>query len=783
MDFDFKEELKDCYPDWRYVPLDGAKRPNEPEFDPKVGREVPGFNWQNKPYTLDEVCTKSKEAIGLHLGPVTNTAAFDFDGPDSTKTFEHWFGFPISVLHKTLQNTSGRREHFQMFFKIPKKWQDKIKFKVLPPPPGENWGKVELRWGHGKQSVLLGNHPNNKRYNPATGVDEEVEPGAGDGRGYYDWEEGHFPEQVHLAPLSEWFCHKWAEIVAPKVVISDRAKAASSKSTDNFDEQALKIHNLTRAKKGLNEWFTDEKYYVETNWRNIGIALKQLGHDDWGDPDKFFDLWHEWSERDPRPKKYEGYEACAEKWEKMEIRNNGITFNSFIYWALEDGFLTVKDLSPQEKAGVDAIKAKAVVDPVKAIKEIVEELYELEKNNGDWNRNQYLRSCLGGRRIRKEEVDKRLFELFAEEHELPLSNHGGDREHRTLGSQLAPNEELRPQLKGFTLCGRDHVVYGEAGAGKTTFALALSYAIFSGCNNLFDREDGVSQLNQGATIWVGSDGEDGALGMAKAYIRKLKPPQEKEWTDHTTFVGANRETGEPPWGFSISNLHWLLNELERGHPSGVPYRLLAIDSLKKVLELAGIDFGIGPVGTVMRLMQAIAARFNVALVWIHHPKPGASVKAMGIDSAGGNSNIVQIPYGIIQLRKKIHKELGQYAQVEIQKLRGEQSRTFNCTLDEKEGLYKLVTPEECEDKTALILYEIWIRQDAGASTTEIAEGVLGEKKTVANNLTEIRKQQLIQNTKKRWYLTKAGCKRLAVEMPSCNEEINNFLEGEGKSVR
>ena len=81
MDFDFKEELKDCYPDWRYVPLDGRKRPNEPEYDPKVGREVPGYNWQNKPYTLEEVCTKPKEAIGLHLGPETNTAAFDFDGP------------------------------------------------------------------------------------------------------------------------------------------------------------------------------------------------------------------------------------------------------------------------------------------------------------------------------------------------------------------------------------------------------------------------------------------------------------------------------------------------------------------------------------------------------------------------------------------------------------------------------------------------------------------------------------------------------------------------------
>ncbi len=27
----------------------------------------------------------------------------------------------------------------------------------------------------------------------------------------------------------------------------------------------------------------------------------------WGNQDKFFDLWHEWSERDPRPKKHKGY--------------------------------------------------------------------------------------------------------------------------------------------------------------------------------------------------------------------------------------------------------------------------------------------------------------------------------------------------------------------------------------------------------------------------------------------------------------------------------------------
>ena len=226
-----------------------------------------------------------------------------------------------------------------------------------------------------------------------------------------------------------------------------------------------------------------------------------------------------------------------------------------------------------------------------------------------------------------------------------------------------------------------------------------------------------------------------------------------------------------------------MNQLERGHPTGVPYRLLALDSLKKILELAGIDFGIGPVGTCMRLMQAIAARFNVALVWVHHPKPGASVKDMGIDAAGGNSNIVQIPYAIINLRKKAHKELGQYAEVVIQKLRSEQSRKFNIVMDTENGLYNLVTPEVCEDKTTLILEQIWFRQDAGASSTEITEAIKDvAPKTIKNNLTEVRKQKLIKNTKRRWYLTKAGCKRLQVDMTTYNQEIQEYLEGEGKSI-
>ncbi len=105
------------------------------------------------------------------------------------------------------------------------------------------------------------------------------------------------------------------------------------------------------------------------------------------------------------------------------------------------------------------------------------------------------------------------------------------------------------------------------------------------------------------------------------------------------------------------------------------------------------------------------------------------------------------------------------------------------TLDEDNGLYKLVTPEESQDKTVLILEQIWFKQDAGTTPQEIADGIKGGvKKTIANNLTEIRKQKLAESKSKRWYLTKAGCKRLAVDLPEYNEEIQDFLQGKGKSI-
>ena len=47
--------------------------------------------------------------------------------------------------------------------------------------------------------------------------------------------------------------------------------------------------------KGLTEWFIKPEHYDYETWIQIGMEVKSLGWEDYGDPDKFWDLFNEWS--------------------------------------------------------------------------------------------------------------------------------------------------------------------------------------------------------------------------------------------------------------------------------------------------------------------------------------------------------------------------------------------------------------------------------------------------------------------------------------------------------
>lgn len=187
------------------------------------------------------------------------------------------------------------------------------------------------------------------------------------------------------------------------------------------------------------------------------------------------------------------------------------------------------------------------------------------------------------------------------------------------------------------------------------------------------------------------------------------------------------------------------------------------------MDLAELNFGIGPIGVVMRLMQAVAARFNVAILWLHHSKQGQ-------ERAGGNSNIVEVPYSVIALYRKESPQHDHLVKCVVEKFRGEPSRSYHYTLDKEIGLFKIVDGDEVDVNP--LLYEVWIGRDAGTPMADIVQSQQHlSKGTVQNKCTQLKKAGLIDKRKQRWWPTEKGAKQMALDMPETAGEVHAWLMG------
>ena len=310
------------------------------------------------------------------------------------------------------------------------------------------------------------------------------------------------------------------------------------------------------------------------------------------------------------------------------------------------------------------------------------------------------------------------------------------------------------------------MIFGPKGSGKSFFAAGVSYHACCG-GKPFDRNEPVAPEHLGRTLWIGSDGGDGAEAMLRAYIRMIKAPGESLWKSRINFWGANSKKGEPPWAFTVRNLFLLFRELEAGQQSELPYNLVVIDTLKSVMSLGKVDYSIGAMDAAMRLIQGAAAQFNVSIVWLHHTKQGK-------EHAGGNSNIVEVPYSVIALHKKESKTHKHLVRCVVEKLRGESGRVFNYTLDDEMGLFKVVEGDDVEVNP--LLFAIWLDRDSGADMKDLAatQPHLAPG-TVSNKCTRLSQEGLCFKKLKRWWPTEKLAKQLAIDMPEIAGEVNEWL--------
>jgi hypothetical protein len=239
--------------------------------------------------------------------------------------------------------------------------------------------------------------------------------------------------------------------------------------------------------------------------------------------------------------------------------------------------------------------------------------------------------------------------------------------------------------------------------------------------------------------------------MLNEYLEDLGVADDQQVVDGFNIWTAEAEDKLPAWCCSPRGLLELRDELQTGG-----YALVVIDSLKAVLELAGINFGIGPVGTLMRFMQALVGR-HCSLVWLHHPAGGKNT-GKGTSATGGNQNINQIPSAVHQITQ-VTTERGRVNEWSVHKLRGSQSREFAYRLTE-DG-FEVTQGEIVGNARSAIVDCIGLRLDQGISTQThliISELFGVNESTVRNNLTWLRKRGFLRKHGTAWHLTPRGLK-------------------------
>lgn len=741
-------ELLDGLPDdLRYTPLNGEKCP----IDPDTG--YPRKKWETfhyLPFDLDQMNGVVK-AVGLHLGPTSNgVMAVDFDGVGSEIIFQNLTGRRITELPPTIRWSSGRDGHYQCLFRVPEECWSGLSTKDFPPKHGPDDPHFELRWNG--QSVIAGEHPEKLL-----------------GDGYYSFADWHGPKDVEIADAPYWLLKFFHQQCAGSQQKEPKRGFISEQNAAALARAEL-LYDISRTREIVSEWLhpADDHNSYDT-WTMVGMVCAYLSAAI-GEPLLLFDLWNEWSSEQSN---YDGEEKLAKKWESFDRDGpKAYKFGTLHEYATENTDWKPSQTQeefvetlpePEKKSAKAQKKAKHEV-----IAGLMNQLYELEKTGGDWNKRASVRSELySACHIDKAEVQRRLFEMAADEFGLQINDNGPvQRTTRNLAEAALDGSTLEPLIPGFLHRGCDAVMYSDKGSGKTLKALGLSYHSCCG-GTPFDRDTPVDQKNLGRTLWIGSDGGEGAEKMIRDYVRMIGAPDEGLWRKRLSIWAANRATGDTPWAFNVRGLIQLLIELESKREDELPYSLVVIDTLKCVMDLADLNFGIGPIGVVMRLMQAVAARFNVAILWLHHSKQGA-------ERAGGNSNIVEVPYSVIALYKKESPQYDHLVRCVVEKYRGESSRSYHYTLDRDIGLFKIVEGEEVQVNP--LLYEIWIGRDAGTTMADIvktqphlADG------TVRNKCTKLHQEGLLEKRNSKWWPTEKAAKQMALDMPETAGEVNEWL--------
>ena len=256
------------------------------------------------------------------------------------------------------------------------------------------------------------------------------------------------------------------------------------------------------------------------------------------------------------------------------------------------------------------------------------------------------------------EIERDLVGLYRQEHGLmkniwaPVQSHILDGVNGARAQWLVPN---------WILARREHVLYSKAGVGKTMLSIQLARGITGdpSLNEFLDSGPitGYERWGRNRVLFIGTDMYDSAEEMTNTYLSSLGL-EHADFLQYIDWWFEDGKAGTPGWTLSLRHLTQLYRHLEQQQQSGIPVSAVIIDSMKAVCP-EHLLVGQQAFKDYLRLVYDICARFDAALIWIHHS--GKDGGAQGIQ------RITEGAAGVFRMERD--KETNQVV-MEVEKLRG-----------------------------------------------------------------------------------------------------------------
>ena len=690
-------ELQAVDSDWRLIPCDGMKRP----VDPATGQLK--TDWSHCTYDADGIAELADSsfvrAVGLVLGEASGVIAVDFDGSGAVAMFREVFGRPWSDLPQTVGWTSGQLNRRQMAFRVPAEmWPHLRGRRFFQNTIGRT--VLELR-GTGHQSIIAGAHPDTSGYS---------------------WLPGRSPMEQQVADAPDW-------LLEP--LLRAATEPASAEHQPPSEEDGARAQELLSHIPPCDDY---------DRWLRVGMALHSVS------PGMLAD-WVKWSQGCSNFDEAE----CLAKWQSF--KGSGTTIGTLHYLAETLGGFRYRrppgQQQPPGKGHSAAAEAGAEAQPEDdepaTYRELLAVALAAIREQDDDTEMEARAEIMARFRRTDGQINAALFRMLTEQEQRRAGTLPAERPtYRAI--DLSKVVSLDWLLEGFLPANDQALLYAPAGAGKTTAALAMAFAIIDGVGFL-DRE---SRATPGDVLMIATDSGPAPLIRTLQDLGKAEHPALDLTRDGIRLHVWAHDPDQSAlgWEASLRGCLALLDFVQSGK-----IRLVIIDSCKAATSRADLNYcDNAQVTALLTFVKEVICRHTTVL-WLNHDGTGGG-EAAGAKAWKEVPSIVHAIAPVIEggeddgfegpPTSKGAKRVSTWRRTWIvRKCRQGTAREFNYQIDEDTGALKVTAMTEvirdARHGIGLLLWQAWKEGRTSMPRREIV-AQLGKAKgysagSVANSLT------------------------------------------------